>query len=209
MINFQKQGGRLSDDMSTSRFVVLTTRSKQFDKLKKEAVIHHKKRPLKPAFIRACIDAQRIVNESDYRFEDEIADPKPRGRPRKSERKSSNSSPRTGRKPKAAFAPGAAYDDPRLRSPTPPTKVVVMTPGKNAFSPEERRYVINFARCAFRRDPLLSYTALASMLGARVSTAFHQCDGRRSLTSDSISCCRFCRTPRAHGRTTCLSEKKR
>lgn len=129
-------------------------------------------------FVYDCVDEGKVLDPKQYAFQDipkakrgrtslstpikkESADVKPKS----SSPKKASSSKVSPTKAKQA---GSSKNANRTPSPTPPTKAVAYSGGKNRFTEEELDYAFTYALIMFKRDPDIAWSALMKRLSTKV-----------------------------------------
>lgn len=78
------------------------------------------------------------------------------------------------------------------RSPSPPKKIVIYLPGRNAFTPDDMSWFFKYARFKLERNPDMSHNALIQAIASKVhpisSTSFHD---YKSIRFNACSRSRF------------------
>lgn len=156
--------------MKTADIIILYPHASSFSKLFDE-VAYIQKYPLRSSYIQACIDANEVVDDAEFR----IANPKV-SKPRSAKPRSA---PTTPQKNKSSSIPqekpvSGSMSEALLRSPSPPPSLLQ---AHDRFDEEDSTYMFQYLRVALQRNPDETNAVLAIKLAHKVCIAnFEICD---------------------------------
>ena len=161
----QKNGGKITAEMSDADFIILSSKGPSFNKLAKE-VLALRRYALLASFVQACVDAGEIVNEGEYLVEEIKL-------PASTRRKPAFLKPKRASPEKILPATTLLpREGSRIPVPTPPPPGKMSKSGFVRYTPEEKEYMMQVVRWAYHQDINLPQVAIARHLNATVRALF-------------------------------------